>query len=84
MFFNHSTNVLLTNYSFGKSVRTSTLCMTQVMFPEAKETHTYLDEVLASGVEHLNKLRRAAHSRSSDAKIFMYNVSTDKLSSSGY
>ena len=27
MFFNHSTNVLLTNYSFGKSVRTSTLCM---------------------------------------------------------
>ena len=24
---------LLTNYSFGKSVRTSTLCMTQVIFP---------------------------------------------------
>ena len=33
MFFNHSTTFLLTNYSFGKSVRTSTLCMTQVMFP---------------------------------------------------
>ena len=31
--FNHSTNVLLTNYSFGKSIRTSTLCMTQVIFP---------------------------------------------------
>ena len=31
--FNHSTNFLLTNYSFGKSVRTSTLCMTQVIFP---------------------------------------------------
>ena len=25
MFFNHSTNVLLTNYSVGESVRTSTL-----------------------------------------------------------
>jgi hypothetical protein len=25
--FNRSTNLLLTNYSFGKSVRTSTLCM---------------------------------------------------------
>ena len=33
MFFNHSTNFLLTNYSFGKSVRTSTLCVTQVIFP---------------------------------------------------
>jgi hypothetical protein len=33
LFFNHSTNILLTNYSFGKSVRTSTLCMTQVIFP---------------------------------------------------
>ena len=32
-FFNHSTNFLLTNYSFGKSVRTSTLCTTQVIFP---------------------------------------------------
>ena len=32
-FFHHSTNFLLTNYSFGKSVRTSTLCMTQVIFP---------------------------------------------------
>jgi hypothetical protein len=32
-FFNHSTNFLLTNYGFGKSVRTSTLCMTQVIFP---------------------------------------------------
>ncbi|CDQ77890.1 unnamed protein product [Oncorhynchus mykiss] len=31
--FNHSTNVLLTNYSFGKLVWTSTLCMTQVIFP---------------------------------------------------
>ena len=31
-FFNHSTNFLL-NYSFGKSVRTSTLCTTQVIFP---------------------------------------------------
>ena len=30
--FNHSTNFLLTNYSFDKSVRTSTLCMTQVLF----------------------------------------------------
>ena len=30
--FNHSTNVLLTNCSFGKSVKTSTLCMTQVTF----------------------------------------------------
>ena len=28
--FNHSTNFLLTNYSFGKSVGTSTLCKTQV------------------------------------------------------
>jgi hypothetical protein len=27
------TNFLLTNYSFGKSVRTSTLCMMQVIFP---------------------------------------------------
>ena len=27
------TNFLLTNYSFGKVVRTSTLCMTQVIFP---------------------------------------------------
>ena len=27
-FFNDSTNLLLTNYSFGKLVRTSTLCMT--------------------------------------------------------
>ena len=27
-FFNHSTNFLITNYSFSKSVRTSTLCMT--------------------------------------------------------
>ena len=33
MFFNHSTHFLLTNYSFVKSVRTSTLCMTQVIFP---------------------------------------------------
>ena len=33
LFFNLSTNFLLTNYSFGKSVRTSTLCMTQVIFP---------------------------------------------------
>ena len=33
-FFNHATNVLLRNYSFGKSVRTSTLCMTQVIFPK--------------------------------------------------
>ena len=33
---------------------------------------------------HLKQLRRAAHSRSSDAKIFMSNVSTDKLSSLGY
>ena len=32
-YFNHSTHFLLTNYSFGKSVRTSTLCMTQVIFP---------------------------------------------------
>ena len=32
LFFYHSTNVLLTNYSFGTSVRTSTLCMTQVYF----------------------------------------------------
>ena len=32
-FFNHASNVLLTNYSFGKSVRTSTLCMTLVIFP---------------------------------------------------
>ena len=32
-FFHHSTHFLLTNYSFGKSVRTSTLCMTQVIFP---------------------------------------------------
>jgi hypothetical protein len=29
----HSTNFFLTNYSFGKSVRTSTLCMTHVIFP---------------------------------------------------
>ena len=28
--FKHLTNFLLTNYSFGKSVRTSTLCTTQV------------------------------------------------------
>ena len=28
------TNFLLTNYSFGKSVRTSTLCMTQVIFQQ--------------------------------------------------
>ena len=34
LFFNHSTNVLLTNYSFGRSVRTSTLCMTQVIFKQ--------------------------------------------------
>jgi hypothetical protein len=33
LFFNHSTNFLLTNYSFCKSVRTSTWCMTQVIFP---------------------------------------------------
>ena len=33
MFFNHCIHFLLTNYSFGKSVRTSTLCMTQVIFP---------------------------------------------------
>ena len=33
LIFNHSTNFLLTNYSFGKSVRTSTLCMTHVIFP---------------------------------------------------
>ena len=31
--FHHSTNFLLTNYSFGKLVRTSTLCMTQAIFP---------------------------------------------------
>ena len=31
--FQPSTNFLLTNYSFGKLVRTSTLCMTQVIFP---------------------------------------------------
>ena len=33
LFLNHSTNFLLTNYRLGKSVRTSTLCMTQVIFP---------------------------------------------------
>ena len=32
LFLNHSTNFLLTNYSFGKSVRTFSLCMTQVIF----------------------------------------------------
>ena len=31
--FNHSTNFLLTNYSFGESVRTSNLCLAQVIFP---------------------------------------------------
>jgi hypothetical protein len=38
-FLNHSTNVLLTNHSFGKSVRTSTLCMTQVIFPTTVYRH---------------------------------------------
>jgi hypothetical protein len=36
---------------------------------EARETHTNLGEVMDSGVEHLKNLRRAAHSRSSDAII---------------
>ena len=31
--FSTTPNFLLTNYSFGKSFRTSTLCMTQVIFP---------------------------------------------------
>jgi hypothetical protein len=31
--FHHSIHFLLTNYSFGKSIRTSTLCMTQVILP---------------------------------------------------
>ena len=30
---NNSTHFLLRNYSFGKSVKTSTLCMTQAIFP---------------------------------------------------
>ena len=33
MFFKNSTNFLLKNYSFGKSVRKSTLSMTRVSFP---------------------------------------------------
>ena len=32
-------NFLLTNYSFGKSVRTSTLYMTQVIFPTIVYRH---------------------------------------------
>ena len=38
VFFNHSTNFLWTDYSFGKSVQTSTLCMTQVIFPTIVQT----------------------------------------------
>jgi hypothetical protein len=36
---------------------------------EAKETHTYLDEVLAKGIEHMKNERRAPDSRSSNAII---------------
>lgn len=53
---------------------------------EVIETHTCLGEVLSQGVEHLEKNRRAAHpgAQMQSFNNLITNVSTDKLSSSGY
>ena len=50
---------------------------------EEKEAHTYLGEVLASRVEHL-KMKESRTLKELRCKNVISNVSTAKLSSSGY